>query len=80
MLESVEADLKLVIAGNHDISLDKDDWLSQGGAEADATRAQALIAPSASSEASKNGVTFLSEGTHSFTLPSGAIFKIYVSP
>jgi predicted phosphodiesterase len=77
-LSKVEAKLKLVIAGNHEISLDKEYWLSQGGAEIDAERAQALV--SSDGEAGQHGITFLSEGTHTFNLPCGAIFKIYASP
>jgi hypothetical protein len=79
-LGTIQAGLKLVIAGNHDICLDKQYWVSQGGAEAGIERAQALINTDAGSEASKNGVTFLSEGTHSFRLPGGVTFRIYVSP
>jgi len=79
-LGKVEAKLKLVIAGNHDISLDKLYWVSQGGTEADAERAEALVSSEASSEASLNGITFLRKGIHSFTLACGATFKIYASP
>jgi hypothetical protein len=79
-LGKIEAKLKLVIAGNHEISLDKLYWLSQGGTEADAERALALLSPETTSEASKNGITFLWEGTYTFTLTCGATFTIYASP
>ncbi|KAI4712894.1 hypothetical protein J4E89_001872 [Alternaria sp. Ai002NY15] len=79
-LGKVEAKLKLVIAGNHEISLDKSYWLSQGGTETDAERAEALVSSDASSEASRNGITFLKEGTHTFKLACGATFKVYASP
>jgi hypothetical protein len=79
-LGKVKAELKLVIAGNHEISLDKLYWLSQGGTDAEAERALALVNPKQSSEASRNGVTFLWEGTYTFTLACGATFRIYVSP
>jgi hypothetical protein len=79
-LGQVEAKLKLVIAGNHEISLDKSYWLSQGGTEADAERAAALVSSEVRSEASMNGITFLWEGTHTFSLACGAAFKIYASP
>ncbi|KAI4637945.1 hypothetical protein J4E83_000763 [Alternaria metachromatica] len=79
-LGKVEAKLKLVIAGNHDISLDKPYWISQGGTDADAERAEALVSSESSSEASLNGITFLKEGTHTFKLACGATFKIYASP
>ncbi|KAG9189570.1 hypothetical protein G6011_06438 [Alternaria panax] len=74
-LGKAEAKLKLVIAGNHDISLDRLYWLSQGGTEADAERAHELV-----TEASKIGITFLWEGTYTFTLACGATFTIYASP
>lgn len=77
-LGKVKAKLRLVIAGNHDISLDKGYWVSQGGAEFDSERAQALFNPECG--ASQHGITFLSEGTHTFNLPCGAVFKIYASP
>ncbi|KAI4653701.1 hypothetical protein J4E93_001468 [Alternaria ventricosa] len=79
-LGKVEAKLKLVIAGNHDISLDKPYWLSQGGTETDAERAEAFVSSDTGSEASRNGITFLKEGTHTFKLACGATFKIYTSP
>ncbi|CAN9152738.1 unnamed protein product [Alternaria alternata] len=79
-LGKVKANLKLVISGNHEISLDKSYWLSQGGEEADAERALGMVSPKASSEASENGITFLWEGTYTFTLACGATFRIYASP
>jgi predicted phosphodiesterase len=74
------AGLKLVIAGNHEISLDKSYYLSEGGSEKDYAEAYALVSSDEGSEASKNGVTFLEEGTHTFTLKSGVTFTIYASP
>ncbi|KAF2440760.1 Metallo-dependent phosphatase [Karstenula rhodostoma CBS 690.94] len=68
----IEAELKLFIAGNHEISLDRDYYLSQGGTEEVHLKARALTAPP--------GIRFLEEGTHEFTLKSGAYFKIFVSP
>lgn len=79
-LGKIKAELKLVIAGNHEVSLDRTFYLSEGGGEADVGKAYALISPEADSEASKNGVTFLEEGTHTFTLSSGASFIIFASP
>ncbi|KAH7078530.1 Metallo-dependent phosphatase-like protein [Paraphoma chrysanthemicola] len=74
-IASIQAELKLVIAGNHEISLDKNYYLGEGGNENDFERAQNVA-----SAASENGVTFLDEGTHTFTLSSGATFTIYASP
>jgi hypothetical protein len=79
-LGKIKAELKLVIAGNHDISLDKEYYVSEGGSVADVEKAQAIISPAASSEASTSGITFLAEGTHTFTLSSGGTFILYASP
>lgn len=78
-LGKIDAELKLVIAGNHEISLDRDYYLSEGGSPTDVEKARALVATGAASEASKNGARFLEEGLHTFTLTSGATFTIYAS-
>jgi hypothetical protein len=74
----IKAELKLIIAGNHEISLDRQYYLSEGGLEADHEKARSLVSGS-DSEAEKNGVIYLDEGTHEFTLKSGANFRIYTS-
>ena len=79
-LGRIEAELKLVIAGNHEISLDKEYYLGEGGSAEDAAASLALISSESSSMAIKNGITFLHEGTQTFTLASGASFAIYASP
>jgi predicted phosphodiesterase len=79
-LSKVKAELRLAMAGNHEISLDKAYYLAEGEEESDVDKACASISPVAGSEASKSGVTFLSEGTHQFSLASGATFRIYASP
>jgi hypothetical protein len=79
-LGKATAELKLVIAGNHDISLDNSYYLSEGGSEKECSEACALTSSKQDSEASRNGVTFLKEGTHTFTLRSGATFAVYASP
>lgn len=79
-LGHIEAELKLVIAGNHEISLDKQYYTSQGGSATDVEESAALVWPEASSVAARNGVTFFHEGTHAFTLASGASFTVYASP
>jgi hypothetical protein len=78
-LSEVKAELKLVIAGNHEISIDKAYYLAEGGNEADVGEVHALISPEPNFEASKSGVRFLSEGTYCFTLSSGATFRMYAS-
>tara|TARA_R110002003_G_scaffold73_4_gene6833 strand:+ start:30419 stop:31231 length:813 start_codon:yes stop_codon:yes gene_type:complete len=74
-LAKIKAELRLVIAGNHEISLDNKYSLGEGGKLEDYERAHEVT-----SGASKSGVTFLNEGTHTFTLSSGATFRIYASP
>lgn len=84
MLESIDADLKLVIAGNHDISLDetyykrKGAYMQRRGYDADMPRKarEMWTGP----RAQKAGVTYLDEGTHSFTLKNGARLGVYASP
>ncbi|KAF2255050.1 Metallo-dependent phosphatase [Trematosphaeria pertusa] len=76
-LRKVNAELKLVIPGNHEISLDKDYYLAEGGTEDDHLKARdTAYGP----EARRAGVSVLDEGTHTFTLKSGATFSIYASP
>ncbi|TGO32076.1 hypothetical protein BHYA_0357g00050 [Botrytis hyacinthi] len=81
MLSNFDAELKLVIAGNHDLELDEgwckahleedEDYLD------DHARTMEVMKGELAKEA---GVTYLEEGTHTFNLKSGAIFKIYASP
>ena len=83
MLEDIGAELKLVIAGNHDLELDRTFWEAQCDDEGiledpnDHVLAVQIMTGPLASEA---GVTFLNEGTYSFTLKNGAKFTIYVSP
>lgn len=87
MLHSIPAELKLVIAGNHDLSLDREWWLNNPRGrhiadcghrpDSDYDTARELWT---GEEAREAGVTFLDEGTHSFTLKSGAKFTVYASP
>jgi len=72
-LQAINAELKLAIAGNHEISLDKQYWLSEGGELSEHLKAVATVEKVSS-------VTFLKEGTHRFTLKSGASFSIHASP
>jgi Icc-related predicted phosphoesterase len=82
MLGAIDAELKLVIPGNHDLELDKEYWRTH----LDNMNDDELIAHEKSVEimqgelAKEAGVTYLEEGTHTFTLSTGAKFTIYVSP
>jgi hypothetical protein len=81
MLEGIEADLKLVIAGNHDISLDADYYARKGqfvhrwnGYDVDMPRKAKEMWMG--ERARKAGVTYLEEGTYSFTLRNGATLRV----
>ncbi|KAK0127617.1 hypothetical protein ONS96_007144 [Cadophora gregata f. sp. sojae] len=83
MLGSIEAELKLVIAGNHDLDLDKKYWERKLESDTDEeTRSQAedAIEIMTGPLAKEAGVTYLVEGVNTFTLSNGAKFKIYTSP
>ncbi|KAF2418040.1 hypothetical protein EJ08DRAFT_654400 [Tothia fuscella] len=77
MLGSIDAELKLVIAGNHDLSLDRDFYEKNGGDMNEHTRAISIWDGPLAEEA---GVTLLNEGLHSFTLKNGAVLTVYASP
>jgi hypothetical protein len=77
MLSSFEAELRLVIAGNHEATLDRKFYLKEGGSMQVYRDAREVMT---SDVARSYGVRFLEEGTHTFKLRSGAHFTIYVSP
>ncbi|MCJ1371218.1 hypothetical protein MMC20_002433 [Loxospora ochrophaea] len=84
MLRSIDAELKLVIPGNHDLELDKQYWEAQcddeGASSADVEDHDLAVKAMTGPLAGEAGVLLLNEGAHSFTLQSGAKFTIYVSP
>ncbi|KAL8750588.1 MAG: hypothetical protein Q9199_006965, partial [Rusavskia elegans] len=86
MLGSIPAELKLVIAGNHDLELDQRYWdenIAKLDAEDDGDDPEyhaKAIEIMTGELARQAGVTYLIEGTHEFKLANGATFKIYVSP
>ncbi|PYI08895.1 hypothetical protein BO78DRAFT_395199 [Aspergillus sclerotiicarbonarius CBS 121057] len=90
LLQSIPAPLKLLIAGNHDFTLD-DGIYTKKMHEAERTgidiqlihqeygqvgEARALL----TSFSSSVGITFLDEGTHHFKLSNGATLNVYASP
>ncbi|KAF5139225.1 Metallophosphoesterase domain-containing protein 1 [Metarhizium anisopliae] len=88
LLNSIDAPLKLVIAGNHDFTLDTPKF-QQKLAETNASIEPELIkkafgdigeAQSLFRDARENGIIFLDEGTHHFTLRNGASLTVYASP
>lgn len=94
MLKQIDAPVKLVIAGNHDLSLDRDfvmshrladpyhrmpGELSESDAEARFNAARHLWT-SPDGRASREGITFLDEGVHTIQLQNGTSLKLYASP
>jgi predicted phosphodiesterase len=83
MLSSIEADLKLVIAGNHDITLDEAYYARKGpnmhfGDGYDADLPKKALAMWTGERAKKAGVIYLTEGTHTFKLPNGANLRVHI--
>jgi len=76
MLGSIDAELKLVIAGNHDMDLDSPEHDIPEDHEEHAKAVELMTGPLAE----KAGVTYLHEGLNTFTLKNGAKFTIYSSP
>ena len=76
MLGECDVELKLVIAGNHDISLDEEYYQREGmkmhGHMFDVKMPRQAKEMWTREEARKAGVTYLEEGFHTFTLKSGA--------
>ena len=80
MLSSIDAELKLVIPGNHDLELDRQYWsnhLDEGDTAEDNDKALELWTGETAKSAK---VTLFHEGLHSFKLKNGAKFTLYASP
>jgi hypothetical protein len=79
MLSLITAELKLVIAGNHDLDLDRTYQSASGDPDdlQDFEEARALMTGPLAKEA---GVTYLEEGMSSYMLGNGARFTVYSSP
>jgi len=81
MLRDCDAELKLVIAGNHDISLDEEyygrrgKWMHRRG-EYDENMPALAKAMWTGEKAQRAGVTYLEEGVRDFTLTSGAKLRV----
>jgi hypothetical protein len=77
-IKTVNAELKLVIAGNHDVNLDPA-WLENFAEDDDdvAIGAQCLSLLQSQQE---HGIYYLNEGTHGFTLWDGRSFTVYATP
>ncbi|RSL76977.1 hypothetical protein CEP51_009478 [Fusarium floridanum] len=91
LLKEIDAPLKIVIAGNHDFTLD-DSAFEQKITEANRLAQEDLEdsikaeygdygdARRLLHEARDQGIVFLEEGSHQFTLDNGALLKVYASP
>lgn len=80
MLGSFDAELKLVIAGNHDISLDGEYWRTHLEDDDEPEEHEEAVEIMTGPLAKAANVTYLTEGLHIFTLKRGATFRIFVSP
>jgi hypothetical protein len=80
MLGTFSAELKLVIAGNHDISLDGEYWRTHLEDDDEPEEHDEAVEIMTGPLAKAANVTYLTEGLHAFTLQSGVSFKIFVSP
>jgi hypothetical protein len=76
LLGNIDAQIKIVIAGDHDIGLDRE---LQGNYE-DLKVHQKAVDLMISREATDAGVLYLTEGVHPITLRNGTTFTICVSP
>ncbi|WYZ41485.1 hypothetical protein EsH8_V_000380 [Colletotrichum jinshuiense] len=91
LIKAIDAPLKLVIAGNHDWTLDtpifkkKIDEM-QGPVDMDLVRreygdfGEARRVLNSAVDDDDAGFVFLDEGTHTFTLANGALMSVYASP
>lgn len=79
-LAACNAELKLVIPGNHDVSLDPTWWAKNLDVEDDDDPEEPQKALALFTEAKSAGVILLHEGLHRFSLRDGRSFTIYASP
>ena len=88
VLRSIDAPLKLVIAGNHDFTMDIAAFeakLAEAGSPLEpelVAREYGILGQARQlfEDARSEGIVFLDEGTHRFTLGNGAILTVYASP
>ncbi|KAI4250399.1 MAG: hypothetical protein LQ352_005341 [Teloschistes flavicans] len=83
VLGSINADKKLVIAGNYDLELDQQYWTTyrdEDGNTEDPEDHDEAVAIMKGQTATEAGVLFLDEGTHTYNLQNGAKLALYASP
>jgi predicted phosphohydrolase len=78
LLSTISAPLKLVIAGNHDLTLDGEFWSKNSSALGADLHRQARELWTRK-EATDEGIIFLEDGFHEFTLKSGVKLRVYAS-
>ncbi|GAB7352841.1 hypothetical protein MBLNU459_g3450t1 [Dothideomycetes sp. NU459] len=79
-LRAIDAPLKLVIAGNHDRTLDRHWMNTHEHIQKNEYGEARELWTGVEGRARREGVTFLDEGIHSFVLRNGARLKVYASP
>lgn len=89
MLKDADAEVKIVIAGNHDITLDEEYYTQfgytrhrwSGGSETRGIESPAEIKQMYTGEEARDaGIIYLEEGLKTFRLKNGAQFTVYSSP
>jgi hypothetical protein len=80
VLKNADAELKLVIAGNHDLTLDGEycDRIGYKDDDEDAKQLESIREMWTGSEARKYGIVYLDEGLWTFTLKNGAQFTVSI--
>ncbi|KAL9597506.1 MAG: hypothetical protein Q9219_005088 [cf. Caloplaca sp. 3 TL-2023] len=86
LIQAIEADLKLVIAGNHDWTMDAaafETKVAEGSRCYDPTEIEKVWGKFGAARRileEAEGITFLDEGDHQFTLANGAVLNVFASP
>ena len=80
MLKEIDAELKLVIAGNHERTLDLEYWKKHRYSDEEEGDHEKAVKMWKGAEAAEAGITYLDEGMYSFSLRSRATFALYASP
>ena len=80
MIGTIQAELKLVIAGNHDVTLDPIPRVGNMSEQEYAVYHKDAVEIWTGPAATEAGIRYLEEGTHDFTLINGAKFTVYASP
>lgn len=80
MMGKMDAELKLVIAGNHELTLDPNYWKTHMHDEFTKEEHEKALEVMTGLLAKAAGITYLEEGLNTFKLKNGARFTIYTSP